>query len=200
MQITITPAQKDIPDTLLTAKAKEVWRARGTDIIDSIEDSSGLMFVRGLKVKIGYLETHDYTWEGNAGKPMQKAITLLFPKSPELFEEMFLWLIIHELGHRILDQNNVRYDQRSVKDEATWTELEHRLLFLFLSESIYGSLGKKLGDRVLDNFPEKGYFDDSLPHTKAWLWAKRLTDSQRKYLKKEVINMKHIELIQTATD
>jgi hypothetical protein len=195
MRITIIPESSTASNILLAARTKAVWRKYNTAVIRSLEESAGLKFTHGCVIKVAYIQTNDIAWEGRSGKDQQNAIVLLFPKIPIMFEELTLWLIIHELGHRLLDQHGIRHSFIELEDDRMWTELEHRLLFLFLTEAIHKALGDELSDKVIDNFPAVGYVDDRFPHTRAWIWAHKLTDSQRSHLKQEVFVTKNIDLI-----
>ena len=142
-------------------------------------------------MKVGF--TDSGMWEGSAGYVGRKAIALLFPKLPPAeFDELVLWLAMHELGHRLLEQNGVQHTYDG-GDMEKWHEMEHRLLFLFLIDALM-LLGER-GERAVRTFPPMAYTDRRYGNTRAWRWAKNLSAKQRRELQGKIVATRNLSLL-----
>lgn len=167
----------------MVGRVKHLWNKRSVDIIQALQSSSGLQFTHGAVIKVGYT---DDDWGGSAGYMGEKAILLLFPRHQILdFDKLAIWLIMHELGHRLLEQHGLKTRYSNLEDIESWHEREHRLLFLFLIDAL-DSLGDD-GRRIKQNFPERGYSDVSYGNTRAWRWARSFSPEQRSNILHKIV-------------
>ena len=192
MRVIFKPQKTDLPHLFLLGRIRRVWSVHSSDIVSVLQASSGLRFQSGWKIIVGFSDTE--LWEGTTGYSKRRAITLLFPRKETLnYDNLVIWLIIHELGHRLLEQNGVQsmYDKH-VKEEE-WHENEHKLLFLFLIDALK-LLGPR-GEKILQDYPAAHYTAPHSGHTKAWRWANNLTPDQRKEILKAFIRTKDMLLL-----
>lgn len=129
----IKPLKRDLVHVFLAGRVKRVWGGYKTEALDALQSCSGLSFISGATIKVGYIEKD---WEGSSGYTDRKSITALFPKTGMVnFDGLVLWLIMHELGHRLLEQHGIANSLKDMESEI-WHEREHMLLFLFLIDAI----------------------------------------------------------------
>lgn len=192
--------KKDIATLFLLGRVRRVYDEWGVRIIDALERSSGLTFSSGVNVRVQMSEST--TWEGGAGKVGRKAIHIDLPKNLAAQEDadgLIIWLLIHELGHRLREQHGLGFMYHD-NDLPGWTEAEHRLLILFLIDALY-LLGER-GELVIKNWIELGYprSDMYYPHTKAWVWAFDMAQDKRRELWRAFIKTRDYPLISDYAD
>lgn len=192
MRVVFKSFTNDLPTIFLLGRVRRVYAQFGAKMVEALESVSGLYFTSGVAVRVGYGETN--TWGGGAGYHGQKAVSLLFPKESRTnFDQLALWLMMHELGHRLLEQHCIQHHYNADDNEDCWHEAEHRLLFLFLIDALK-TFGEQ-GERIIKMFPETGYTDDSYGNTRAWRWANALTQQERHDLLGRIITTRDLSPI-----
>ena len=169
--------KKDWTGIFLTARVQRLYKEYEDNIVSGLETASGLSFRRGFTVVVSNL-TSNSLWFGSAGFDGKKAISIEIPASRVISDDIILWLLIHEIGHRLLDQHNIQTP--TVKARDIFNEQEHRLLFSFLIEAIKISFGSQHAKSIIESGPKRGYKDMKFGHTRAWKWAVSMTPKQRK--------------------
>lgn len=192
--------KKDIATLFLLGRVRRVYNEWGARIIDALEQSSGLAFSSGINVRVQMSE--NTMWEGDAGKVGREAVHIDLPKnlaSQEDADGLIIWLLIHELGHRLCEQHGLWFRYHD-NDLPGWTEAEHRLLFLFLVDALY-LLGER-GELVIKNWIEFGYprSDMSYPHTKAWVWAFDMNSNKRQDIWQKFLVTRDYSLVSDYAD
>lgn len=111
-------------------------------------------------MRVGYNTQSDTLWSAPAGYTGKKSITIALPGGHRpTSDNLILWLLIHELGHRLLDQHNIR--STPTQNEEQWHEQEHKLLFSFLLEAMYYAFGKDRSTTIMQEHIQIG--DTSIP-------------------------------------
>lgn len=160
-------------------RTKGLWTKYGDAIIRGLESATGLQFINGATIIIGYDQSKS-SWSGRSGNHGRKAISILLPEERCVAsDDLILWLPIHELGHRLLDQHNIRTE--ATNNEDNWDEQEHKLLFSILIEAMFIAFGREHANKIIEDYPECGYTDSSFGHTRAWRWAISKTPNERKH-------------------
>lgn len=164
--------KKDWTGIFLTARVQRLYKEYEDNIISDLETASGLSFRRGFTVVVGDITGDRYKWSTRSGIDRKKATLIEIDASAVTSDDLILWLLIHEIGHRLLDQHNIQTP--TVRDKDIFNEQEHRLLFSFLIDAIEIGFGRQRTKSIIEAGPERGY------HTRAWKWATSMTPKQRK--------------------
>ena len=114
--------------------------------------------------------TSNSLWFGSAGFDRKKAISIEIPASKVISDDIILWLLIHEIGHRLLDQHNIQTP--TVKDRDIFNEQEHRLLFSFLIEAIKIGFGSQHAKAIMEHIAKDSL---GISSDKAWKWSISMT-------------------------
>ena len=159
-------------------RAKGLWAKYGDAVIKGLESATGLHFINGATITIGH-DQSQFSWSGRSGNHGRKTISIFLPEKRSVAsDDLILWLLIHELGHRLLDQHNIRTETTDGEDDRD--EQEHKLLFSILIEAMFIAFGKEHAKKIIEDYPEHGYVDASFGHTRAWRWAMSKTPDERR--------------------
>ncbi len=186
MRLIFKVKTRDLPHIFLLGRVKRIWAEHGDSIIRALQDDSGIQFTRSVSARVQFCENPDW-WEGSAGRTGKKAITISLPRNAfALYDEAVIWVLAHELGHRLLDQHGIEFDSNSFPDEDTWHYYQHKLLFIFLIDSLARALNPDQCRQLIDNIPGTGY-TGSDGTSRAWKWANGLSVIERRKLVQEII-------------
>lgn len=175
MKVLLSPLNPDFKSVFAYARVKRIWDRYGQAVIKSLECASGLQFISGVKVRVG-LNDDPALWNGFSGHDGKLAIRILMPSASFLhYNELTVWLLAHELGHRLLDQHQIGFNLKTMQSESEWDYYEHKLLFLFLQPALAQALTEYFYESLIKNIVSYGYSTPSYPLAKAWNWANKLS-------------------------
>lgn len=176
LAIRIISSSNDFASLLLVGRCKTFWKKHGTGITNALQSAAGLKFKHGARVQVAYADDPDkiYSFHGSAGHPGKKAISITFARKNipgTTTEHQLAYLLMHELGHRLLEQNGRTNkfdgDMSNESDLNEWHYREHLLLFAFLPQAIRAAFPLEFANRVL-LYPETGYEGNTYPLARAW--------------------------------
>lgn len=170
MRVRFLSQAKDLETIFLLGRVKRVWAEHGHNMVKALEQQAGVQFQHGVTVQVAYA-TDDW-WGGAAGRGGRTAIRIYCQRElVDTYDEHIAWLLMHELGHRLLQQHGVEHRTEEFASEDSWHEAEHRLLFAFLIPAIHQAFDKEFADRLVRTNPEIGYEQMEYGHTRAWRWV-----------------------------
>lgn len=179
MKVLLSPLNPEFKSAFAYARVKRIWDKYGQAVIKSLECSSGLQFISGVKVKVG-LDDDPALWNGFSGHDGKLAIRILMPSASFLhYNELTVWLMAHELGHRLLDQHQIGFNLKTMQSESEWDYYEHKLLFLFLQPALAQALTEDFYESLINNVVTYGYSNPSNSLAKAWSWSNSLSPQKR---------------------
>lgn len=167
----VLPCDRNTDTLFLAGRLKRLWSERGDAMVAALQNTSGHNFGRGVTVRVGYSQDAGLPWSGSAGFAGKKALTLTISRDLLPVDEALLWLLMHELGHRLLEQNGVQTSFSAAGSRDAWDEQEHRLLFAFLIDALFAAFSPAEARKIIDTFPGTGYSDADDGTTRAWRWA-----------------------------
>jgi hypothetical protein len=182
-------------DLLLIGKHKRLWNIHGESILRSFRSISGHDFTQGIRIKIGVGDT--VIDESHSGMTNRQAMRLIY-KSVNIDDTKVLWLLCHELGHRLLGNYKLYVNNSSHKYSRDQANYEmHRMLFVYLIDVIEGAFA---ADQAADlfSYADDWYYqsEDSFSNTywQSWTWARKLTKARRHQLTKLLFDQRIIIL------
>jgi hypothetical protein len=194
MHLIFTVPVRDLPHFFLLGRVKHTWAKHGSAIIDALQETSGIQFSHSAVVKVQFCKDPNW-WDGGAGHTRKRAISISLPKSTfAAYDEAIIWLLAHELGHRLLDQHNLEFNYNNFVSEEDWHYYQHKLLFIFLIDSLAHALDSDQYRKLLKNLPCVGYSGDD-GTSRAWKWANNLAIAERRSLVRESIIHRHIDAL-----
>jgi hypothetical protein len=186
----------DFESLLLLGAHKRIWDQYGKAILDGFEKVTGLAFTQGIRVEL--LIAAEGEEGSHSGTTNREAIRLAYT-SPNVNEIQILWLLCHELGHRLLGQHKIYLnDTRNELQKRTNMCDAHRALFIILIEVINTiftpGIARQLFERAdyLYAVPDVRW-DDA--YQKAWQWARGLSPLRRRQLISTIAAEKTLKLL-----
>lgn len=146
---------------------RNIWKVEGKKITDFIERYSELVF----KTKIINAIVFD-------GESYSYPLRLSYDHSIEIKRN----ILIHELCHRLMRDNNLRTKKQLTI--AKFTLATHKRIFLILYDILSGLYGEEYARRQVVWEVEKG--DKS--YKEAWGWALSFSPQERRTKFEEVLN------------
>lgn len=162
----------DLELTLATARYEHFWQAHHVEILSAFEHHTSFKF-KQRQITVKATEKR-ISWAGDRYHPMELT-------RHRTDEELIGINLIHELAHRLLSGNYIKYQDSNnyVYPEDYYVYHEHCYIDLFLHDVWTDVLGKEAADRALEAERNNGY----PPYRKAWDWAMSKTYVERqKYL------------------
>ncbi len=182
-EILFRPVTGNIDDLLLVGKLKRLWDVHGPDITSAFTQVTGYDFTQDIRANVGVGDIA--VLESHSGITNREAMLLIY-KSTYVADAKLLWLLCHELGHRLLGNHKLYINNSSHKYSKAEVNYEaHRTLFVFLIDVITAAFTDQVAAELLscadDNYMSPGdAWDDT--YTKSWKWAKQLAPGRRKEL------------------
>lgn len=165
------PSVRDLPTILLWGQHQRLWKRHGSSVLAAFREVTGVSFRSGIRVKVagGWSNTRG-RFGSTAGFHARKAISLRYA-SCNPSDSRVLAETMHELGHRLLEQHEVR--SRAI-DVDRWIFESHRQLFVFLIDVIEHAFYRDVAVGVIEEMTV-GYEDptrsDQAPYLNAWRWS-----------------------------
>jgi len=150
---------------------ERIWKEDGGKMVGILEKISGLKFKETLINVVVFkarMPSHAYPMALRA----------------DLSEERMRAVLIHELGHRLLNGNGIKLVGKGGKPAADMELEQHKNLSLILYDVWVEVYGKDFADRNVD-------LDFTLKRTtalrKAWKWALKFSKEERKRKFQELV-------------
>lgn len=180
---------------LLLGKHNRLWNQYGQSIIGGFEQITGLSFTQGIRIDVTIAD--ESKEESHSGVTNREAIKLVY-SSPNINDNQILWLLCHELGHRLLGQHKIYlHDTRNAQQKRINNYNTHRALFVILIELINLLFSSDIARWLLD-YASKKYQNASdewdETYQKSWQWAYDLSPAHRRNLIETITEAKTLIL------
>jgi hypothetical protein len=179
-----TPDKTNIDSVLLLGQHRRLWNTYGPAITTSFEQITEVEFLQNVRAVIT-IDKEGESGQSNSGITGREAMELCYPGA-YIPEKRILWLLCHELGHRLEGQHEVYLDKKwhNTLPETALLYEAHRRLFVYLIDVILHAFPGKVAHDILQWVDTDNYNvdkdDPSYPsYTKAWKWARRLSHEER---------------------
>jgi len=179
MKIYFRPDESTLPSIQLYAQHRRLWQEHGESILRAFEKVTGESWQNGVRILVvGNWDSEKNGFNSSAGFKSRRGISLRYASfNPP--DWRVLSNLVHELGHRFIDQHQA--GSPHADNEAETLE-NHRQLFVFLVDVINRSFKAKLAQKIITEM-EANYNDarksESNPYLKAWQWSRQLTFKRR---------------------
>lgn len=139
LKLTFSPASNDPAMITATDEYRAIWGKDGRKIITAMKEISGLTFEQQ---EIPVMVHEGMSSSGSEGEPMRLRASYT--------QEVKKGTLIHELGHRLIEQLIKRPDNLD----------EHQILFLILSDIWTELYGQNFADEMIKiESARKGHYD-----------------------------------------
>ncbi len=147
-----------------------IWKKEGIKIIESIENYSGLAFKTKVINAVIFGGDQSYSY------PLRLNYNYSF--------EIKKGILIHELCHRLMLDNNITIKKQPTL--AEFTRKIHKRIFLILYDILIELYGEKYAK---SHVAQETQYDD-LSYKKAWEWALLLSKDERISRFKELVKLR----------